>query len=168
MGLNLFGSSRSSTSSTTNTDNSVDYRPIATQSGVVATDGSNVTITDGGAFELAKASVEEGNDTVRLVAQMQADNTFKMGSALIGLADSQDDRATKLIETGLKSQGEFFDKVLGVTAKTQSDAQGVLDKAMSAAAAANTPATELQQRNVLIGLGIAAAALIAVAYWGKR
>jgi hypothetical protein len=165
--MGLF-SSRSSTSSTNYTDASVDYEPIANQNGLVATDGATVTITDGGAIEAGRAMVEEGNDTVRAIAAMQNDTSIRLGESIINLADNEGARATRIIEGSIRQQGTFLDRVLDMTARTQGDAQNVLNTAMNAAAAANTPADERQQRNVLIGLGLVAAVMVAVAYFGKR
>lgn len=160
-------------SSSTNTT-LIDDRDVTDQSGNTGVIGSgnrlsNTTnITDGGAIEAGRAMVEEGNDTVRLLAQIQADSTANMGEAIVTAADNAGSYATRIIEGQMRQQGTFFDQVLNITKNTQSSAQGVLNQAMTAAAAANTPADERQQRNVLMGLALAAAALVAVAYFGKR
>ena len=164
---------RSSTSSSTNL-NFTDDRDVTDQSGNTGILGSGntilstTTITDGGAIEAGRAMVEEGNDTVRLLAQIQADSTAKLGEAIVTANDNAGSYATRVIEGQMRQQGTFFDRVFDITKNTQSSAQDVLNQAMTAAAAANTPADERQQRNVLIGLGLVAAVMVAVAYFGKR
>jgi hypothetical protein len=160
-------------SSTTNLQ-IVDDRDVNDQSGttgIIGTGNSQtsiVNVTDGGAIEAGRAMVEEGNDTLRLLAQINADSSVRMGEAVVTAADNAGSYATRIIEGQMRQQGTFFDKVFDITKNTQSSAQGVLNQAMTAAAAANTPADERQQRNVLIGLGLAAAALVAVAYSQRR
>lgn len=160
-------------SSTTNLQ-MIDDRDVTDQSGNQGILGdsnfvSNTTnVTDGGAIEAGRAMVEEGNDTVRFLAQMNADTTNRLGASLVNLADNEGNRSTRLIDSSMRQQGAFLDKVLAASMRTQDSAQGVINQAMTAAAAANTPMDERQQRNVLIGLGLVAAALVAVTYFGKR
>lgn len=154
----------------------VDDRDVTDQSGNSGIIGSrnsisNTTVTnvtDGGAIEAGRAMVEEGNDTVRLLAQIQADSTAKMGAAIVTAADNAGSYAADVIDAGLRNQATFMGQVFQSVRESQSSANSVLERAMNAAAAANTPADERQQRNVLIGLGLAAAALVAVSYFRGR
>lgn len=163
--------SRSSSSSTTNLS-MVDDRDVVDQSGNTGILGSNNTIistvTDGGLIEAGRAIVEEGNDSVRFLAQMNADSLKAMGQSIVTAADNAGSYAADVIDAGLANQRDFMDRVFASVKDSQSSANSVLERAMNAAAAANTPADERQQRNVLIGLGLAAAALIAVAYFRGR
>jgi hypothetical protein len=164
---------RSSTSSQTNIA-FTDDRDVTDQSGLTGIVGNGnsqtsiVNVTDGGAIEAGRAMVEEGNDTVRLLAQMNADSTLAMGEAIVTAADNAGSYATRVIEGQMRQQGTFLDRVFDITKNTQSSAQEVLNQAMTTAAAANTPADERQQKNILIGLGLVAAVMVAVAYFGKR
>jgi len=134
-------SSSSSSSNSTTTNNNIDRRQVVAEGAVgISTDGSTVNMT--------MQSMDAGIVTKALDTVAQADATAGQGfSQLLTLADRVITGAGGIIQ----ATQQTTDKQMDIVATTANDAKGAID-----------------QKTIMVGIGVAGAVAIAFAVGNKK